>query len=71
MKFLFFFVFALLAMFAGAQKQNENCDDIACPYNYDPVCAQADGLPLTFGNECSVRTEICRKKKREKNDFYS
>lgn len=65
MKFLFFFVFALLAMFAGAQ---ENCDDIACPYNYDPVCAQADSLPLTVGNECAARQLSCQQKKREKKN---
>jgi hypothetical protein len=70
MKFLFFIVLALLAIFAGAE---ENCDDIICTYQYEPVCAQADGtLPVTLGNECAVRQYSCTEKKRETlNDFSS
>lgn len=67
MKFLFFFIFALLAMFVGAE---ENCEDIPCPYILTPVCAQADGtLPLTLGNECAVRHYSCTQKKGE--NFWS
>ena len=62
MKFLFFFVFALLAVFASAQ---QNCDDIICTYQYEPVCAQADGtLPVTIGNRCAVEQYSCTEKKR-------
>jgi hypothetical protein len=63
MRFLLFIVLALLAIFAGAE---ENCDDIICTYQYEPVCAQADGtLPITLGNECAVRQYSCTEKKRE------
>lgn len=63
MKLLFFIiVFALLAVFASAQ---QNCDDIVCTYQYEPVCVQAEGtLPVTIGNRCAVKEHSCRQKKR-------
>ena len=62
MKLLSFVVFALLAVFASSQ---ENCDDIICTYQYEPVCVQAEGtLPVTLGNRCAATVHSCREKKR-------
>lgn len=47
----------------------EDCDEIACPFNYDPVCAQPKngGKAETFGNDCAVKAYACQKKAGEIN----
>lgn len=63
MKFFAAIFLAFIALFAFAQAQTHApCDD-ACPFNYDPVCGQIDGLVETYGNECAAKLEACRKGK--------
>lgn len=43
----------------------DECDDIACPYNYDPICAKpkSGGKAVTFGNQCAIKQYECQSKK--------
>lgn len=65
MKFLAVFFFVFMALFAYTQAA---CDQ-ACPFNYDPVCGQIDGLVETYGNECAAGVEACRKGKGKFSTF--
>lgn len=54
-----------MALFALAQAQttaSPNCDEVPCPYNYEPVCAtpRSGGKRVTFGNDCGARTYACQ-----------
>lgn len=54
---------ALFAFFALAVAQ-EDCNDRACPYNYDPICAKPKrgGKAVTFGNDCGLEQYACQTK---------
>lgn len=65
MKFLSIALLIVSAFFAFAYAAPPGVDcDQTCTFQYDPVCAQIDGLVETFGTQCAAEVESCRRKAR-------
>lgn len=48
--------------------ETQNCDDIKCPYNYEPVCAikRSGGPAATFENDYQMKVIACKTNESEK-----
>lgn len=60
-----YFSTAFVTLLACTQAQKKDCDQIPCPYNYEPVCAKpkTGGKAVTLGNDCAVRQYSCETNK--------
>ncbi|CAO1409055.1 unnamed protein product [Diamesa serratosioi] len=60
MKLFLTLFLAIVALFAFSSA--DTCDDMVCPYNYEPFCAQPinGGKAATYGNKCAIEVQECR-----------